>query len=83
MWLALIILSLLLISLLVLAFVPIPERNDNAFNILLGAMIGYGMAVITFAFPSNVNTQAKDVTIANQAAAIANPITPLSTEESK
>jgi len=62
---------------------PIPARNDNAFNILLGAILMQFANLLTFLFPSNTDSAAKNATIntlANAAQAAQAPYTVSSTE---
>lgn len=67
-FLALLVMSLLLVDIIILAFVPIPERNENTFNLFLGAQLGVVSTVAAFMFPSNVSSANKDRTIQQLAA---------------
>ncbi|WCD44100.1 hypothetical protein Kuura_022 [Caulobacter phage Kuura] len=74
-WIAMGVLTLFALALVVLSFFPIPERNDNAFNIALGALLGFGGIVLNFVFPGNVGTQAKDAAIQSLATSASAPLT--------
>lgn len=49
---------------LILAFVPIPTPNRDAFNLFLGGILGAGTTVLAFYFPSSVGARSKDEAIA-------------------
>lgn len=73
-------LGLLFLILGALVFFAIPDKNSSAFNIFLGAVLGYASSVMSFAFPGNINTATKDNTISNLAAATATPVVTKTTE---
>ena len=52
----------------ILAFVPIPSANQDAFNLMLGFLFGVATTVAAFTWPSNVESGIKNDTIANLAA---------------
>lgn len=57
----------------------IPERNDAAFNILLGNVMGWIGALVAFSFPSNIGNAKKDDTIRNLSASASAPLTETTT----
>jgi hypothetical protein len=42
---------------------PIPGENRDALTVVLGAILGYGGAVMTFFLPGSVGSREKDATI--------------------
>lgn len=48
-----------------LFFIPVPTANASAVNLVLGTVLGWGGAAMTFYFGSSKSSAAKDATIAN------------------
>lgn len=59
---------------LILAFVPIPTANRDAFNLFLGGILGAGTTVLAFYFPSSVGARSKDEAIARVTDALARTV---------
>ena len=57
------VISLWAIVLGVLAFLPVPPANKDAFNLFLGGILGAGTTVLSFYFPSSVGARSKDEAI--------------------
>ena len=55
------------LALAALFFFPVPDANRDPVNLVLGALLGWVGAVITFHFGSSHGSQAKDATIARMA----------------
>lgn len=64
---------------LVLAFIPIPDSNRDAFNLFLGGILGAGTTVLAFYFPSSVGARSKDEAIVKVTDALARTAPPSTT----
>lgn len=77
--LVVVVLILLLGIMLAIVWADIPPRNDAAFNIFLGAVIGWMGALVSFGFPNNIGNAKKDDTIRTLAAGAMAPMTETTT----
>ena len=50
-------------ALAALFLIPVPDANRDAVNLVLGALIGWVGAIVTFHYGSSHGSQAKDETI--------------------
>lgn len=73
--------ALWLMVLVILAFVPMPDKNRDAFNLFLGGVLGAGTTVLSFYFPSSVGARSKDEAIVKLTDAVtaSNPSTTVTT----
>lgn len=69
--LAAVLISLVCAVVLLLFFVPAPDQNRDAINLVLGALLGWIAAIVTFYFGSSKSSQSKDDTIATATQALA------------
>lgn len=71
--------GLLIMMTLKLQWSDLPPKNDQAYNILLGAVLTQFANIMAFIFPSNVESMQKNQTIATQAQALQASTAPTTT----